>query len=306
MNALRIGLVGYGEVGRILGRALVERKVAWAGTWDRLLRDPAAAPAMRTHAAGAGVEPMSSLPALLERSDVVISAVTASQAHAVAAEAAQSIRPGTWFVDLNSASPGTKADSSRLIDGAGGRFVESAVMTSVPPYGIKVPMLLGGVHAQALQALLAPLDFNMQVVADRVGVASAIKMCRSIMIKGLEAIVVESFTTARRYGVEEYVLASLHETFPTLDWEQQGAYLFSRVAQHGKRRAEEMREVAVTVREAGLEPHMAAATAERQDWMAGLRADAGLGEVGKDANWREYADRLLRCVERAPHAARKT
>ncbi len=306
MNALRIGLVGYGEVGRILGRALVERKVAWAGTWDRLLPDPAAGPAMRTHATGAGVEPMPSLPALLERSDVVISAVTASQAHAVAAEAAQSIRPGTWFVDLNSASPGTKADSSRLIDGAGGRFVESAVMTSVPPYGIKVPMLLGGVHAQALQALLAPLDFNMQVVADRVGVASAIKMCRSIMIKGLEAIVVESFTTARRYGVEEYVLASLHETFPTLDWEQQGAYLFSRVAQHGKRRAEEMREVAVTVREAGLEPHMAAATAERQDWMAGLRADAGLGEVGKDANWREYADRLLRCVERAPHAARKT
>jgi 3-hydroxyisobutyrate dehydrogenase-like beta-hydroxyacid dehydrogenase len=303
MNPLRIGLVGYGEVGKILGRALVERQVAWAGTWDRLLRDPAPAPAMRAHAAGAGVEAMPSLAALLERSDLVISAVTASQARAVAAEAAQSIRPGTWFVDLNSASPGTKADSARLIDGAGGRFVESAVMTSVPPYGIKVPMLLGGAHAQALRALLAPLDFNLEVVADRVGVASAIKMCRSIMIKGLEAIVVESFTTARRYGVEERVLASLHETFPTLDWERQGAYLFSRVAQHGKRRAEEMREVAVTVREAGLEPHMAAATAERQDWVAGLKSAAGLGDVAKDANWREYADRLLRCLEHAPQDA---
>lgn len=297
MEALRIGLVGYGEVGRILGRALVERQVAWVGTWDRLLRDPAQAPATRAHATGAGVEAMASLAALLERADVVFSAVTASQAHAVAVEAARSIRPGTWFIDLNSASPGTKVDASRLIDGAGGRFVESAVMTSVPPYGIKVPMLLGGAHAEALRALLAPLGFNMEVVAERVGVASAIKMCRSVMIKGLEAIVVESFTTARRYGVEDYVLASLRETFPTLDWEHQGSYLFSRVALHGKRRAEEMREVAVTVKEAGLDPHMAAATAERQDWVAGLKGAAGLSEVAKDANWREYADRLLRCLE---------
>jgi 3-hydroxyisobutyrate dehydrogenase-like beta-hydroxyacid dehydrogenase len=303
MAALRIGLVGYGEVGKILGRALVERQAAWVGTWDRLLPDPAAGPAMRAHATSAGVEPTGSLAALLERADVVLSAVTASQAHAVAVEAARAIRPGTWFVDLNSASPGTKADASRLIDGAGGRFVESAVMTSVPPYGIKVPMLLGGVHATALRDLLAPLGFSMEVVADRVGVASAIKMCRSVMIKGLEAIVVESFTTARRYGVEEYVLASLQETFPTLDWEQQGAYLFSRVALHGKRRAEEMREVAVTVREAGLEPHMAAATAERQDWVAGLKSKAGLGDVAKDANWREYADRLLRCLDRVPQDA---
>ncbi|HSD53112.1 MAG TPA: DUF1932 domain-containing protein [Burkholderiales bacterium] len=287
-------------MGGILGRALVERKLAWVGTWDRLLVDPAAGPAMGAHAVGAGVEPTASLAALLERADVVISAVTASQAHAVAVEAARSIRPGTWFVDLNSASPGTKAASCRLIDGAGGRFVESAVMTSVPPYGIKVPMLLGGTHAAALRALLAPLGFSMEVVADRVGIASAIKMCRSVMIKGLEAIVVESFTTARRYGVEEHVLASLRETFPTIDWEHQGSYLFSRVALHGKRRAEEMREVAVTVREAGLAPYMAAAAAERQDWVAGLKAQAGLGEVAKGANWREYADRLLRCLERFP------
>ncbi|HTO47683.1 MAG TPA: DUF1932 domain-containing protein [Burkholderiales bacterium] len=292
-SELRIGLVGYGEVGKILGRALVERKVAWVGTWDRLLREPAAAPAMRAHAAAAGVEAMPSFAALLERADVVIAAVTASQAHAVAVEAAGSIRPGTWFVDLNSASPGTKADSSRLIDGAGGRFVESAVMTSVPPYGIKVPMLLGGVHAQAIKALLAPLDFNMEVVADRVGVASAIKMCRSIVIKGLEAIVVESFTTARRYGVEAHVLASLRETFPTLDWEQQGSYLFSRAAQHGKRRAEEMREVAITVREAGFDPQLSAAIAAKQDEVAALAREGRFGALAKDAGWRDYADRMI-------------
>jgi len=87
-----------------------------------------------------------------------------------------------------------------LIDGAGGRFVESAVMTSVPPYGIKVPMLLGGTRAAELRDLARPLGFAMEVAATEVGVASAIKMCRSVMIKGLEALVTESFTAARAYA----------------------------------------------------------------------------------------------------------
>jgi 3-hydroxyisobutyrate dehydrogenase-like beta-hydroxyacid dehydrogenase len=292
-TALRIGLVGYGEVGRILTAALVERGVAWVGTWDRLFRDPEAGDALRAQAARAQVVPATSLAALLERVDVVISAVTASQAVAVAREAVPALRRGTWFVDLNSASPGAKREMSELIDAAGGRFVESAVMTSVPPYGIRVPMLLGGRDATALRDLLAPLGFAMEVAADRIGVASAIKMCRSVMIKGLEALVTESFTAARAYGVEAQVLASLRETFPTLDWEQLGSYLVSRSALHGQRRAEEMREVAVTVREAGLEPWMATATAERQDWMGRQKVALGLDRLGKDANWREYADRLL-------------
>jgi 3-hydroxyisobutyrate dehydrogenase-like beta-hydroxyacid dehydrogenase len=312
VKTLRIGLIGYGEVGKIFAGALRERGVAWIGIWDRVLAaaaDATAATAMRAHAVDAGVEAMASMAALLERAEFVVSAVTASQSHAVAEEAARSIRGGAWFIDLNSASPGVKAASSRLIDAAGGRFVESAVMTSVPPYGIKVPMLLGGVYAAALKPALDALGFATEIAADEVGVASAIKMCRSVMIKGMEAIVIESFTTARKYGVEDRVLASLQETFPALDWEQQGSYFFSRVAQHGKRRAEEMREAAVTVREAGLEPHMASATAERQDWVAALKGAAALGEVAKNANWREYADRLLKtsslsAVVDQPSAAR--
>jgi 3-hydroxyisobutyrate dehydrogenase-like beta-hydroxyacid dehydrogenase len=292
-KALSIGLVGYGEVGKILAAALVQRDVAWVGTWDILLPDPVAGPAMRAHAEAARVVPATSLADLLVRADVVISAVTASQAVAVAREAVPSIRPGTWFVDMNSASPGAKREMSASIDGAGGRFVESAVMTSVPPYGIKVPMLLGGARAAELRDLLVPLGFAMEIAATEVGVASAVKMCRSVMIKGLEALVTESFTAARAYGVEDRVLASLHETFPALDWEALGSYLMSRSALHGKRRAEEMREVAVTVREAGLAPLMASATAERQDWMGRQKVALGLDQLGKDANWRELADGLL-------------
>lgn len=292
-----IGLVGYGEVGKILAAALVERKAGWVGAWDILLADPATGPAMRAHASRAGVEAAASMEALTERADIIISAVTASQAWAVADQAARTIRRGTWFMDLNSCSPGTKQRSSQRIDAAGGRYVESAVMTTVPQYGIRVPMLLGGREAPALAALLEPLGFSMEIAADRVGVASAIKMCRSVIIKGLESLVVESFGTARAYGVEQPVLDSLKETFPTLDWETLGSYLASRTALHGKRRAEEMREVAVTVREAGLDPWMSTAIAERQALMGALKAQGAFAGVAKDANWREYADRLIAAID---------
>ena len=208
------------------------------------------------------------------------------------------MKKGAWFLDFNSASPGAKRRAAGLIDGAGGRYVEGAVMTSVPPYRIKVPLLLGGGNARDLAPLLAELGFDAKVASEQLGIASAVKMCRSIMIKGLEAMVIESFTTARAYGVEDAVLASLAETFPGINWEKQGAYFFQRVIEHGRRRAEEVREVAETVRDIGLTPWSAQGTAERQAWVADL-ADEGLfgakgtREFARSPDWRTEADRIL-------------
>jgi 3-hydroxyisobutyrate dehydrogenase-like beta-hydroxyacid dehydrogenase len=190
-----------------------------------------------------------------------------------------------------------------MIDGAGGRYVEGAVMTSVPPHRIKVPLLLGGGDAASLAPLLVELGFAARVASDKLGVASAVKMCRSVMIKGLEAMVIESFTTARAYGVEDAVLASLKETFPGIDWEKQGAYFFQRVIEHGRRRSEEVREVAETVREIGLEPWSAQGTAERQAWMADLADEGVFGErstreFARSADWRTEADRILDAIKR--------
>jgi 3-hydroxyisobutyrate dehydrogenase-like beta-hydroxyacid dehydrogenase len=162
-----------------------------------------------------------------------------------------------------------------------------------------VPLLLGGPDAAVLQPVLAGLGFAAKVASAELGVASATKMCRSVMIKGLEAMVIESFTTARAYGVEAAVLASLAETFPGIDWERQGAYFFQRVIQHGRRRAEEMREAAQTVREAGLEPWSAAGTAQRQAWMADLADTGAMGErEAARADWRADADRILAALAR--------
>ena len=267
MKLEHIGIVGYGEVGRIFSAGLKERVHAIAA-WDLKFAVASTKEAELAHAARSGVQACASMQDLCAQADFIVSAVTASNTLAVAQEAAQHIRPGTIFLDLNSASPGTKQQAAKLIDAAGGRYVEAGVMTSVPPYGIRVPMLLGGAAAQELAEMLNGFGMSAKPVALEIGVASAIKMCRSVMIKGLEALVIESYVTARKYGVENHMIPTLQETFPSIDWEAQGAYFFSRVAQHGKRRAEEMREAANTVREAGFEPWMAAAIAEKHAWVA--------------------------------------
>ncbi len=297
-----IGLVGYGEVGRILAEDLRQQDVR-VSAYDVKLRSDQAGGALRDHASAHGVELTASHADLAATSDFIVSAVTASQAVPVAQACAPAVKAGAWFLDFNSASPGAKQRAADLIDGRGGRYVEGAVMTSIPPKRIKVPLLLGGAGAEALAPLLVELGFDAKVASDQLGIASAVKMCRSVMIKGMEAMVIEAFTTARAYGVEDAVLASLKETFPGIDWEKQGAYFFQRVIEHGRRRSEEVREVAETVREAGLTPWSAQGTAERQGWIADL-ADEGLfGPKGTDTfarspDWRIEADRILASIKK--------
>ncbi len=292
-----IGLVGYGEVGRVLAEDLRAQGIT-VSAYDLKLDQPATAAPLQTHAKEFGVQLASSSAALAAGSDFIVSAVTANQTVLVAQACAPALKPGAYFLDFNSASPGAKQRAASLIDGAGGRYVEGAVMTSVPPYRIKVPLLLGGGFAAELAPLINTLGFAAKVASDKLGVASATKMCRSVMIKGLEAIVIESFTTARHYGVEDAVIASLYETFPGIDWEKQAAYFFQRVIEHGRRRSEEVRQVAETVVDAGLTPWSASGTAERQAWVAdaadqGWFGEKGTPEFARSADWRVEADRML-------------
>ncbi len=293
-QSLRVGLVGFGEVGKIFGAGLVGQDgVVSVSAWDLKFARSDVQAAEMAAARQAGVVPQASLQALCEASDLIISAVTASNTLAVAGQAAPFIRPGMLLLDLNSASPGTKQQCAALIDAAGGHYVEAGVMTSVPPYGIRVPMLLGGEQAGPLAAVLAGWGMGAKVVSPRIGVASAIKMCRSVMIKGLEALVIESYSTARAYGVEDHVLPTLKETFPSIDWSRQGAYFFSRVVQHGQRRAEEMRESARTVQEAGFAPLMTTAIADKQQWVADQARAGVFADIEAGADWQAFADALL-------------
>ena len=173
-----IGLVGYGEVGRILAEDLRKQDVKVAA-YDIKLRSDQTGGALRDHAATHGVALTASHADLAAQSDFIVSAVTASQAVPVAEACAPAVKQDAWYLDFNSASPGAKQRAAGLIDGRGGRYVEGAVMTSIPPKRIKVPLLLGGAGAEALAPLLVKLGFDAKVASKELGVASAVKMCRS-------------------------------------------------------------------------------------------------------------------------------
>ena len=292
MQINRLGMVGYGEVGKIITSGL-KSQMQSVHAWDLKFVDATTKSVELAHTAAAGVMACDSMPALCQASNFIVSAVTASQTLAVAQTAAQHIQAGSVFLDLNSASPGTKQQAAKLIEAAGAHYVEAGVMTSIPPYGIRVPMLLGGPLAAEIAPRLFAFGMDAKAVSADIGIASAIKMCRSVMIKGLEALVIESYATARKYGVEDHVIPTLAETFPSIDWQQTGAYFFSRVVQHGKRRAEEMSESANTVKEAGFDPFMAAAIAQKHDWVAGLAREGVFDGLPKSAVWQDYADRMI-------------
>lgn len=205
---------------------------------------------------------------------VVFSTVTADQALVAAENAAKHLKPGAFFLDCNSCSPGTKRQSAALIGAAGGRYVDVAVMAPVRPSLHKTPMLISGPHAEAALALFAALDMDATLVAGDVGASSSIKMIRSVAMKGLEAVVVECVLAGVKAGVAENVLASLDATYPGFDWRKRSAYMLERVMTHGIRRAAEMREVAATVAELGLG---GALSSTASDWQQRV------GELGLSA-----------------------
>jgi len=265
---MRIAFIGFGEVAGHFARDLRAAGHGDIEAFDIAFADLGSKATRNARERQVAVAPNAA--EAVRGADLVISAVTAGSALA-AARAVGSLPHAPFFLDVNSVSPGTKRDAAAAIEAAGGRYVEAAVMTSVPPHGIRAPMLLGGPHAAAFLPLARDLGLRAEVFSDTVGGASSVKMCRSIMVKGLEALVTECTLTARRYGVEREVLASLAETIPA-DWTALSRYMLTRALVHGRRRAEEVREVARTVEEAGLTPMQSPATAARHDWAADIGA----------------------------------
>jgi 3-hydroxyisobutyrate dehydrogenase-like beta-hydroxyacid dehydrogenase len=289
----RVALIGFGEAGSILGADLVG-----AGCdvcmYDILLDDPKTRPEMLARAGRAHVPAADSFAAAAAGAELIVSAVTASSSGDVAVLGGRHLQAGQIFLDINSCSPAKKQSSCRAVEASGADYVESAVMAPVPPYRLKVPMLLGGRRAEYMAEQLTRFGMNASAISGEIGVASAVKMCRSVVIKGIESLAVESMRAARHFGAEEQVLASLNQTFPGMGWDKElPDYLISRVAEHGRRRAAEMREVARTLSDAGFEPTMASAIATSQDALIDAMSEKGI-EYDKVArfSWRRLADTL--------------
>src|SRR5579862_1116753 len=258
---MRIGFVGFGEAAYHIAKGLKQSVTALDINVTALVRE---------RADESGTHLVESNRELAESSDIVMSAVTADQALTAARQNAPYLSASHIYADLNSVSPGTKQSIARVIEASGAQFAEIAMMAPVPPYGHKVPMLAGGGGAPAFVEKLAPLGISAEIVSREVGTAAATKMFRSIIVKGLEALLTECVLGASRYNADQRVFASLGETFPGINWKQLADYMVGRVVVHGERRAREMEEVAATLREIDIEPILAEAIVRRMDWSAEL------------------------------------
>ncbi|HWF10273.1 MAG TPA: DUF1932 domain-containing protein [Bryobacteraceae bacterium] len=270
MNHPRIGFVGFGEAGFHIAGGLRGAGIDGIAAYDIHTETPGLGEKIKKRAQETATRLTGSNAELTHACDIVISTVTANQALEAARQSAGALGPGKLYADLNSVSPVLKQSIDRVISATGAKFVEVAVMAPAPPYGHKVPMLVGGAGGAEFIQRMTPFGMRMEFTSAKVGEAAATKMCRSVIVKGMEALLTECVLGASRYGAEERVFKSLAETFPGMDWAEMATYMVGRVVVHGERRAREMEEVAETMRSSGVEPIMAEATARRMDWSAQL------------------------------------
>jgi 3-hydroxyisobutyrate dehydrogenase-like beta-hydroxyacid dehydrogenase len=273
--------------------------ISGIAAFDIHAETPGLGETIRRRAAETGTRLAGSNAELTAAVDIVLSTVTSDQALTAAHQTAPGLGPGQLYADLNSVSPVLKQAIDQVISATGAQFVEVAVMAPVPPYGHKVPMLVGGAGAAEFIERMTPFGMRMEFTSVKVGEAAATKMCRSIVVKGMEALLTECVLGATRYGAAERVFQSLAETFPGMDWAEMATYMVGRVVVHGERRAREMEEVAETLRSSGIDPIMAEATARRMDWSAQLRLKKRFGGEAP-ATYQEFANVVQAIVSQWP------
>ena len=259
--ACDIALIGFGEAGSTF---------ASAGRWGARASAYDSDASRLGEMADIGIAGEPSPDAALAGAPLVLSLVTADQALAAAHSCAPLLAPGAIWCDMNSVAPETKRAAASVIESAGGRYADVAVLAPVNPGGLAVPLLISGQCANDAQAALQAMGFtNARIVGDEIGRASAIKMIRSVMVKGIEALAAEMIAGAEAAGVTEEVLASLDASERGEGWARRTAYCLERMATHGLRRAAEMEEAAKTLAALGVEPVMTNGTVQRQREMAG-------------------------------------
>ncbi|WP_353475073.1 DUF1932 domain-containing protein [Salipiger sp. H15] len=265
---MRIAFIGFGEAARAFTDTLLAAGQDLSFAAFDVKQEAGMAEAM----ASRGVTPAASPEAALLDADWIIAAVTADQSLVAAQSVLGGLAQGQVYIDINSVSPGRKQETAALIEGHGARYLDMAVMAPVHPRGHATPVLVAGSCAEALRPELGALGFSFDVTGPNPGDATAIKMVRSLFVKGLEAITVECALAAAASGVYDRVMPSLERSYPQLDWAADVPYRFERALRHGARRAAEMREVGATFDALGLTGGLAREIAEVQERMGALAA----------------------------------
>ena len=270
-----VSFIGFGEAGQAIAAGLRDEGVDRIAAWD-ILFPQSGGERLRQAAAASGVRCAGSAADAVRSADLIVSAVTAASSLDAARSIKEHLASKPYVLDINSVSPGRKQETAKFL-GDAARYIDVAVLAPIHPARHKTPMLIAGTDADAIAPALASLGMRASVAGSEIGAAAAIKMVRSVMIKGIEALTLECFLAAARAGVIDEVATSMKNNYPGLDWAKIVPYNLERMASHGDRRAAEMEEVAETLRELGVEPLMTNAIVKRQREM---------GQIGRQQSVR--------------------
>ncbi|TKT82435.1 NAD(P)-dependent oxidoreductase [Aquamicrobium sp. LC103] len=273
-----IGFIGFGEVGRTFALGLREHGVNRILAYDRTFADLSFSQSASHAERLKGVTICRTVEQLVDSSDLVLSVVTSDTALDAARKALPHLTPRNTFIDFNSVSPDLKRTIGDTIALSGAKYVEAAIMAAVPSLGLRVPILVcGGAAARKAAEDLNTAGMNVEFFGEKIGRASAAKMFRSIIVKGLEALILECLLAASRYDVCDEVLDYVEAGYPGLGWRKTANFLVGRSVIHGARRSHEMVEVAATLRAIGIDPLMSIAASKRLREFADLNLKERLG-----------------------------
>lgn len=296
----RLGLVGYGEIGSTLGKGLREAGLRQIFSYDKFAFEGPYADLIQSRAKAAGVTLVQSNQELADAAELIVS-VTPGSASLESAGAFASVLDGRHsFLDFASATPRVKYGVAEQLSKTGALLGDGSIM-GTPKHGYSMHMLSSGPAGQRVADLLVPWGMSIEYVGEKLGTASGIKILRSVLIKGIEALIDEMLLAAGSYGLDEAVLASASKTLTRPFMDTVESLIPSGVI-HAKRRREEVEMAAEAVADAGIEPLMARATVARLRWKESL----GLKEHFKGVvpeNYKIAVDAIVSKMQASAKAA---
>ena len=284
-----LGFIGFGEVGFELAHGLKQEGLTKIVAFDPLSEDPKYGPLVQSRARDAGVALQPNPQAVAEAADVIITAVPGSKALTAALDLAPSLRAPQVYADVSTSTAASKKQMALAVESTGALFVDGALMGGLSMQHHKVPTLLSGSGSDSFIRLLSPFGMSLTKVSENAGDAIAIKLVRSIAMKGLASLAVETLTAATKLGVETAVLRSIEDTLSAASFKDTLDWLVTASAVHAERQVHEMKDVMLMMQEIGVEPAVTQGTTRRLEWLAAKNYKARF-QGKKPHEWQEIAE----------------
>ncbi len=283
-------ILGFGELASAWARELAAR----GGCEVRVhVRPRAGADARAGRARAAGIRLWHDLSAAVAGADAVVGCVPSRAAVDVARACLPHLAPGALYVDPAPAAPAAKRALAAEMDDRGVAYADVALLGTVVASGLAVPMLAAGPGATRWERIGSELGMQVSAIAGDAGRATAVKLIRSVYMKGRDALVLEMLVAARRLGIEDEVVRSIAGPGERVEFGALADRVLGALSVHAGRRADELAESAHELAAAGVEPLVTVAAEARLRWLAQL----DLGPVGEARE--DSAGTVLDAIETA-------